>query len=175
MSIIRSILEGVTRLMQLLEIDGGIRSRGPGKFGTILDSYVYGATMEGGADVEVSYPDGKGWFGFVRMDRDMRAHVAQLAREDNNELTVAELEMLNENSAIILHERSDGYVESTWYHDVTKATRVWDKLEAEVSAPEAEVSAPEDEYQSKDEWEAGHEDDEEDPWEHDWRRGHEPE
>ena len=46
----------------------GIRAYGPGKFYTVLDSYAFGVTLDGGADEEESYPEGGGWYGLLWVD-----------------------------------------------------------------------------------------------------------
>jgi len=46
-----------------------IRPYGPGKFNTILDSYVYSVSLDGGCDEEESNSDAGIWYGLMRNGR----------------------------------------------------------------------------------------------------------
>lgn len=114
------------------------RSYGPGKFSTILDSYVYELTLDGGADEEESYPEGGGWYGLVRVDSATRRRVVEIAREHGDDLTPEEEEELGRAQAVILFERSDGLVESEWFTSARKAEKAWREIVAEFDAMRAE-------------------------------------
>jgi hypothetical protein len=111
----------------------GIRSYGPGKFNTIIDSYAFELTGDG-VDEEASYPDGGGWWGLVRIDHSFRGAVRDVAEEGDDALTPAELTMLETAVAVVFHERSDGIVESDWYDNIEDANEAWTAIEEEVNS-----------------------------------------
>lgn len=110
----------------------GIRTYGPGKFYTLLDSYAYGVTLDGGADREASYEEGQGWYGFLGIDPDTVERIREEALEHSDQLTREEGELLRSSVAVIFFERSDGIVESDWYDRISEADAAWDQVEAEV-------------------------------------------
>lgn len=109
-----------------------IRPYGHGKFSTILDSYAYGLTLDGGADEEESIPDGGGWYGLVLIDDEARNAVHQNAASDGDELTEEEEQKLDESVAVILFERSDGIVETTWFEDEGEAEDAWEEIQEDL-------------------------------------------
>lgn len=111
----------------------GIRPYGPGKFNTIIDGYAFELTGDG-VDEEASYPDGGGWWGLVRIDHSFRGAVRDVAEEKDDDLTSAELAMLDTAVAVIFHERSDGIVESDWYDNIEDANEQWTAIEEEANA-----------------------------------------
>lgn len=84
----------------------GIRSYGPGKFSTILDSYVYQVSLDGNCDEETGSSDCGSWYGLMRNGRTIF--------QDHDPL----LESLNEDeqaqltgcAGVIIREDSDGFV-----------------------------------------------------------------
>jgi len=106
-----------------------IRSYGPGKFNTLLDSYVYGLTLDGGADEEVSLGDGNGWYGFVGLGHDEVESVRDSMEKDGEPITTEEDELLESSPAVILFERSDGLVEANWFDDLDEAEKQWAAIE----------------------------------------------
>jgi hypothetical protein len=46
-----------------------IRPYGPGKFSTVLDSYVYQVTLDGACDEETGNTNGGSWYGLMRHGR----------------------------------------------------------------------------------------------------------
>lgn len=113
----------------------GIRSYGPGKFSTVLDSYLYALTLDGGADEEAFYEDGGGYL-LMFITPDTAGGVAEIASERDDALTEDELAFLRTAEAVILFERSDGIVESSWYEDAKEAQKNWEEIEQEVSSEE---------------------------------------
>ena len=104
----------------------GIRSYGPGKFATVLDSYAYEMTLDGGADEEATYPqEGSGWYGVVWFEPGTRERVREIAEEEGDRLTEEEEDLLDETKAVILFERSDGIVEVEWYDNLKEAEEAW--------------------------------------------------
>jgi hypothetical protein len=114
--------------------ENDVRSYGPGKFYTILDGYVYEMTLDGGADEEASYEEGGGWYGLVSLDKSAVARAQELAAEQNDRLTAAELEQLRTNVGVILFERTDGIVESDWFLSKKKLAAAWKRVEDDVAS-----------------------------------------
>ena len=116
----------MTRIVREMGESDGIRSYGPGKYNTVIDSYAYELTLDGGADEEATYPsEGSGWFGLLWVDPDTRRAIREVAREDTGALTREEEELLARTVAIILFERSDGIVEADWFDDKREAEEEW--------------------------------------------------
>ena len=126
----------------------GIRSYGPGKFSTILDSYAYEMTLDGGADEEASYPqEGSGWYGVVWLDGDARERISEIAVENKDELTKEEEDKLDESEAVIFFERSDGIVETDWFENKKEAEEHWADILVDT---EGEDEDDEDEEEEED-------------------------
>lgn len=106
----------------------GIRSYGPGKFYTIVDSYAFDL----GADEETSYPDGGGWYGLLSLNRDALDDIRARAADHDDQLTKEEEDLINGSAAVIFFERSDGIVEADWFDDMKEAAKEWDAIEEEV-------------------------------------------
>jgi len=117
----------------------GIRSYGPGKFYTILDSYAYEVALDG-LDEEASYGDGNGWYGLIWLDKDACERINEIAAENKDQLTEEEEEMLDEHVAIIFYERSDGIVEADWFDDASRDSVMerWQDIEDDTAEEEEE-------------------------------------
>jgi hypothetical protein len=101
-----------------------IRSYGPGKFNTILDAYVYGVSLDGGCDDELS---GYGWYGLMRHGRTIfKDHDPLL--ESLNE---AEQDQLTSAAGVILHEDLQGFVYVTYYDTIEALDADWDAIQAD--------------------------------------------
>lgn len=109
----------------------GIRSYGPGKFSTILDSYAYGVTLDGGADEEEGYPEGGGWYGLLWIDGSARDVISTDADNAGETLTPEEEDLLDESVAVIFFERSDGIIETDWFDDKKEAEEHWADIQSE--------------------------------------------
>jgi hypothetical protein len=107
----------------------GIRSYGPGKFSTILDSIAF----EEGVDEEESYEEGGGWYGLLRLDDAARDNICENAKEP---LTEEEEAQLDESVAVIFFERSDGIVEAEWFEDDDEAEDRWAEIQEEFEEEE---------------------------------------
>jgi hypothetical protein len=116
----------------------GIRSYGPGKFYTVIDSYAYSVTLDGGADEDESEPDGGGWYSLLWIDNDTRKVVRQNARERGDTLTGEEEDLLKDSEAVIFFERSDGIVEADWFDNRKEAEDAWAEILAEFEGEEEE-------------------------------------
>lgn len=129
-----AIAEAERRGIALVGEFGGtsdIRSYGPGKFYTILDSYIYKMTLDGGADEEAGYEEGGGWYGLVHLAGAVK-RLQEIAAENHDKLTRDEIKELRNNVGVILFERSDGTVESAWYDSKKKLAADWKQVEEDV-------------------------------------------
>lgn len=118
-----------------------IRPYGPGKFSTILDSYVHALTLDGGADEEESYPDGGGWYGLLRGPFEYESE------HDRPRLNAAEISELTGSIGVILYERSDGIVESEWFETSEALESAWAHVQdefADVRAEELDEASADD-------------------------------
>ena len=111
-----------------------IRPYGPGKFSTILDSYVYSVSLDGGADEECGSVDGGTWYGLMRNGRTIfRDHDPLL--ESLNE---AEQEQLTASAGVIVSEDSQGFVSVEYFETEKDLDAAWAEVEAEVAEDENE-------------------------------------
>ena len=98
----------------------GIRPYGLGKFNTILDSYVYRVSLDGGCDEE-SNSDAGIWYGIMRNGRTIfRDHDPLLEM-----LTPEEQEKLTSSAGVILHEDSNGFVYVDYYATKEELETAW--------------------------------------------------
>ncbi len=118
----------------------GIRSYGPGKFATVLDSHAFTVTLDGGADEEATYPqEGSGWYGLLWLDHPgTRRRVREIAADENDRLTAEEDQLLDESVAVIFFERSDGIVEADWYDSKEEAEEDWAEILVDTEGDEEE-------------------------------------
>lgn len=111
-----------------------IRQYGPGKFDTILDSYVYAVSLEGGCDDEAGSMDETGrWYGLMR-------HGSTIFRDHDpglEPLNEAEREVLNRAAGVILTEDSNGFVGVEYFDNVLKLDAAWQTI-LEQMEPERE-------------------------------------
>jgi len=111
----------------------GIRPYGPGKFSTVLDSYVYSVSLDGGWGVqtdptltnrryeEESNSDAGIWYGIMRNGRTIfRDHDPLLET-----LTPEEQEKLTSSAGVILHEDSKGFVYVDYYATKEELETAW--------------------------------------------------
>ena len=99
-----------------------IRPYGPGKFSTVLDSYVYSVSLDGGCDEESS--DGGEWSGVMRNGRTIfRDHDPLLET-----LNTAEQEKLTSSAGVILREDSSGFVYVTYYDTADSLELAWSQI-----------------------------------------------
>lgn len=106
-----------------------IRSYGPGKFSTILDSYVYSVSLDGGCDLEVGSVDENGyWCGLMRHGRTIfRDHDPFLEA-----LNEAEQEQLTSSAGVILTEDTQGFVYVEYFDTMDKLDAKWKSIEADM-------------------------------------------
>ena len=112
-----------------------IRPYGPGKFATIVDSYVYDASLDG-CDEETGSVDEVGaWYGLLRGPIDVTA----------DDLTLAERAYLSAaKGGAIVSEDSQGFVDVVCYETAEALNAAWATIEAEI----AEVYGDESEDQN---------------------------
>lgn len=107
----------------------GIRGYGPGKFDTIVDSYVYDVSLSG-CDEETGSVDETGrWYGLIR------GHILPDPGESpltGTALNDAETALLARSAGAILSEDSQGFVSVEYFTDMAKLDREWAAIEAEV-------------------------------------------
>ena len=78
----------------------GIRSYGPGKFYTLLDSFLFEVTLDGRVDEEGSYGDSGGWYGLVWLDDDSIDQIKKVAEEEEESLTEEEEDLVDRKSVV---------------------------------------------------------------------------
>ena len=129
----------------------GIRSYGPGKFYTLLDSFAYEMALDGGVDEEASYGEGDGWYGLVWLDDDSLDQIMGIAKGEKETLTEEEEDLVDDSVAVIFFERSDGIVEADWFDEKKDAEKQWAEIEADTSSDEAEEEEEEEEEEEGEE------------------------
>lgn len=109
-----------------------IRPYGPGKFSTVLDSYVYSVSLDGGCDAEVGDSSCGSWYGMMRNGRTIfRDHDPSL-----ESLTRAEQEKLTSAAGVIIREDSDGFAAVTYYDSMPELDNAWTEIELANSGEE---------------------------------------
>ena len=107
--------------------DNTIRLCGPGKFSTILDSYVYQVSLDGGCDDESADASASAWFGLMRNGRTIfRDHDPLL--ETLNE---TERDALCASAGVILTEDSNGFVYVDYYDTDAELDAAWNAIVSE--------------------------------------------
>lgn len=105
-----------------------IRPYGPGKFNTILDSYVYQVSLDGGCDDELgSVSENGSWYGLMRHGRTIfRDHDPMLET-----LNAVEQEALTSAAGVIVYENSDGFVSVDYFDTEKELDSAWDEIQRE--------------------------------------------
>lgn len=140
----------MTLIVKTSEHRDEIRSYGPGKFHTIIDSYVSEVSLDGGFDEELPLDDGS-FYGFARIDDDFRGAVEDVAAAHQDTLTGEEQRLLRDTVAIFFHERSDGIVEVEWYDDQAGADDRWAEIEEHFAEDGEDDEEEEEEDEESDE------------------------
>jgi hypothetical protein len=111
-----------------------IRPYGPGKFNTILDSYVYSVSLDGGCDEETGDANYSGWYGLMRnghtIFRDHDPHLESLNDDERDKLTSC--------AGVILREDSNGFVYVDYYNTNEDLDRAWSAIEQEFTDEETD-------------------------------------
>ena len=112
-----------------------IRDYGPGKFDTILDSYVYDVSLDGGCDDECGSVGESGrWYGLMRDGSTVFRDHDPFCESLNDE----ERDLLSSSAGVILTEDSYGFVwvyyidnakdlESDWQEIVDKVAEFYNE------------------------------------------------
>src|SRR5262245_13454359 len=105
-----------------------IRPYGPGKFDTVLDSYVYSVSLDGGCDSECGSVDETGrWCGLMR-------HGSTIFRDHDpmlETLNSEEQEKLTGCAGVILSEDSQGFVSVDYFETQAELDAAWCAIEAD--------------------------------------------
>ncbi len=112
-----------------------IRTYGPGKFDTVLDSYVYSVSLDGGCDEEEGSVSECGeWYGIMRNGRTIfRDHDPMLET-----LNTVEQEKLTSSAGVIIREDSNGFVFVTYYDTDETLELAWSQIVDQFSNDEEE-------------------------------------
>ena len=105
-----------------------IRSYGPGKFNSIMDSAIYCASLDG-CDEELSCEHGGFWYGKLSFSGDDTADSECLAGLYDVELNAAEVDHIREFPHCILYEDSQGFVDVDYYATEEEVAVAWDEIE----------------------------------------------
>jgi hypothetical protein len=99
-----------------------IRPYGPGKFSTILDSYVYSVSLDGGCDDEIGDVAETGaWYGLMRNGSTIFRDHDPLLESLNDD----EQEKLTSCAGVILSEDSNGFVTVAYYDTDQQLDKAW--------------------------------------------------
>lgn len=117
-----------------------LRSYGPGKFNTVLDAYVYEATLDG-PDEQCGDVETIGWYGLLRGPIEAGS-LGKLDWDTEGGLTHAEALWLADNAkaGVIVYENSQGFVSVDYINDRGVLAIRWDAIERGVEAYEEEQS-----------------------------------
>jgi len=107
------------------ELTDGIRRYGPGKFDTILDSYVYDVSLDRGCDCEAGSVSENGlWIGLMRNGSTIfKDH--DPCQEPLND---TERDLLTRSAGVILTEDVQGFVSVTYYETDEELDSDWSDL-----------------------------------------------
>lgn len=104
-----------------------IRSYGPGKFSTIVDSYVYQVTLGGNCDDECGDSSCGSWYGLMRGGSSIFLDHDPFQEPLND----AERDLLNGCAGVIVREDNDGFVCVDYIDTDDELDRKWDAILAE--------------------------------------------
>lgn len=108
-----------------------IRPYGPGKFDTILDSYVYAVSLDGGCDDECGSVDETGrWYGLMRDGSTIFQDHDPLLEP----LNAAEQDQLTAAAGVILSADSQGFVSVEYFDTSDALNAAWDECERETAS-----------------------------------------
>ncbi len=131
----------------------GIRGYGPGKYNTILDSYVHSMIGEGkggescGDVTEVGFAADQIELG----DEEALKEVERLAAANNDTLTPEEKELVLESYGAIVVENEQGFVTVDYYDDEKEEEmdEDWEEIEDDASTEEDDESEEEEEEEEE--------------------------
>lgn len=108
--------------------DDGWRSYGPGKYDSMVDSFLHTA---GFFDEETGDVEGPGFYWLMVGDILKAAQYG--AKEEGDELTQEETDELRETAAVIGSEDSQGFVSVEYFDSAKEAREKWKEIEDEVA------------------------------------------
>lgn len=125
--------------------DRGIRSYGPGKFDTLLDSWFYAVSLDGAESIGEAETDSS----YTLIENPTLEEIDNAARDDGDSLTYEEKqEVLRlKKGGVILHENNQGFVSSEYYYSKVELDSAWQQAEDEVN----DMYEDEDDYEDEDE------------------------
>lgn len=139
----------------------GIRRYGPGKYNTILDSYVDQMAGEGMGEGGVGDVSEVGFYAEgILLGPEALSEVERIAKENKDTLTDEERDLIKESYGAIVTENEQGFVAVDYYEEKEEYEGDLDELESQASGEEEE----------EEEEEGGDEEDEE-PVEEDAEEG----
>jgi hypothetical protein len=108
-------------------MESGIRPYGAGKFNTILDSYVYEVSLQGGCDDDMGSVQEDGvWYGLMK-----NGHTIFQDHDPGMEkLNEDERKKLSECAGVIIREDSNGFVHVSYYETSADLDTAWRDVEA---------------------------------------------
>jgi hypothetical protein len=117
----------------------GIRRYGPGKFNTILDSYLYDMTLEGTCE-SVGDVSEVGFFANkVELGPEVLSDVEKIAAAaDSDSLTPEEKDLIKESVGAIVVESEQGLVTVDYYDNEEEFEKDWEEVQDDASTEEEE-------------------------------------
>lgn len=112
------------------------RSYSPGKFDSIVDSYVYQISMDGLGE-EVGDVQDFGWYG--RLDGPILNDVRKAALAAGDRLTSVETSELKPVVGAILHESDQGFVTVAYFNKRKQLMQAWDGVQEDAESFYAEA------------------------------------
>lgn len=127
----------------------GWRSYGPGKFNSMVDSFLYAAIMDGWGGDEVGDVEGPGAYTLMLGNvLEAAEHGAELSKDT---LTQAERDEIKDDNGIIMREDDQGFVSVDYYDSEATAREAWKDVENEVAEFYDDEDEAEDEGDDDDE------------------------
>lgn len=127
----------------------GIRSYGPGKYNTKLDSYVHALTLQGVGEGGIGDVGECGFYaeGILLGDDKSVKNVQDEASNDDDTLTPEEIELVKSSYAAIVVENEQGFVSVDYYSPDEKEEYEsdLDELEGQAQGEEGEEEGDEEE------------------------------
>jgi hypothetical protein len=110
----------------------GIRRYGPGKFNTILDSYVYDLSLDG-ADTLGDVSEIGIVYSAVDLGPDALADIEKsVAKGNDGPLTPEERRLIEKSAGAILTENDQGFVSVDYFDTEDELDKDWEEIESEV-------------------------------------------
>jgi hypothetical protein len=115
----------------------GWRSYGPGKFDSMVDSFLWSAALDGSwEDEQVGESEGFGYYSLVVGD--IAAMAEHGAEETGDDITPDERDELKGTAAVIMSENSQGFVGVDYFDTEKDARKAWADIEEAYNEFESE-------------------------------------